>query len=109
MNELKRPKARIDTYDQEIVKVSLTMATSKAQKKTEQLQIKQKKLIEAAQKDRYDLKDQTGFLYSVADAQKKDKHNKTALFYACFHLNYKFVSYLLKELKGDPNQRCHDQ
>ncbi len=96
------------TYDQEIVKVSMNMATSTSQKKTEQLEIKQKKLNEAAQKDRFDLKDQAGFQYSVADAQKKDKHHKTALFYACFHLNYKFVTYLLTELKSSPNQRCHD-
>ena len=66
-------------------------------------------MIDAAQKDRLDLKDQAGFQYTAVDGEKKDKHERTALFYACEHLNVKFVDFLLDELQSDPNQRCSDQ
>ena len=75
-----------------------------------QLQMKQKKLIEAAMKDKFEPKEQSGFQYNQEDANKQDKNRNTALFYAAQNLNVMFVDFMIHQLKADPNIRCqHNQ
>ena len=107
-NQYKSEKVREEQVqvqkNQEIVKIHIKQRT----KKVVQLQMKQKKLIEAAMKDKFELKEQSGFQYNSEDANKQDKYRNTALFYAAYNLNEMFVDFMINTLNADPNIKCQN-